>query len=860
MSKIRKIAIRIIKWTFALLLGLILLLILLGAIFQERVVNWIIADLQTQLALPVRIEKIKFSFIENFPNASAVLENSTVLYPGFQNTDTLLSVKRFYINLNLIDLIRGKISVRGIDINNATITLIAQADGKLPNIHLFKKTADSVSSAFKIRLIEIKNVEILYTNKAANDFQQLSIKDASFAGTVTDQGLMGGLKINVRKLKTNNFRNFDALSEQAAIEVKGYYIYGNSLSLENIKYKSEYISISGMYSVKLSERLNGKCHFSVLLPNEKFLNKFLFQNKEIEIKSHSKATIDLTGSIIGPQAWDIDFEAIAKIDDAKVIVLRDVPIEIIDSKIKIKASLQNKILLPKEIIVEPTTFLHEDKTITLSLSYLPKNHLLSAKISGNISPTVFSKVLKISSPTITGDNINIDATFFSTEFSITNFNPDNLKVLGTVEISKLNIESPDLNFSNISGSLGISDSLVFKHLSLDGSLGKLDLSGTIPHWRQSFFAANNRLPLEIKGNLSSPDLNLNLPQWGLSEESSTTKVKVDSAETPLIISKIEINFVAKKIALRQLRGSDAHGTLIYLPTKSFSLNNVSLITLGGKTLFNLENQLINNENTVSFNGKVYGIYVDSLFHTFNNFDQTFISSQHLSGRIDGDINLKGVLENGKLLNNKLFCLSTIEITDGCLKNYEPLKKLSGFINLKELETIRFRKLKNTIHIENNEIVIPEMLIENNALNINVSGVHKLSGSFDYRMRIKLMDLLWSRKKKANQFRSDLGIVEQEEPNGGSLFIKLTGTPENYSFSYDKARAIETMGKRLKQEGTALRNIFKQRNAISNQKVESKKNSGFVISDPLENKEKIVPVDTTKQKPLKKNSGFKIDWE
>ena len=287
---------------------------------------------------------------------------------------------------------------------------------------------------------------------------------------------------------------------------------------------------------------------------------------------------------------------------------------------------------------------------------------------------------------------------------------------------------------------------------------------------------------------------------------------------------------------------------------------MSLATFGGKAAFNLDNRLINNENTITISGKAHNIYVDSLFKSFHNFDQKFIGSENLSGKINADIEMKGVYENEKLLNNKLFCITTLEINDGSLKNYEPLKKLSGFINIKELERINFKRLKNTIRIENGEITIPEMLIENNALNINLSGTHKLSGSFDYRMRVKLKDLLWAKNKSANRYRSDLGIVEQEETDGGSIFLKFTGTPDNCSFGYDKDRAIEALGKKLKQEGKTIRSIFKKDN---NPKTapELKKNSGFKISDPLESKQKVQTTDTTtKPAPLKKNSGFKIDWE
>ena len=114
---------------------------------------------------------------------------------------------------------------------------------------------------------------------------------------------------------------------------------------------------------------------------------------------------------------------------------------------------------------------------------------------------------------------------------------------------------------------------------------------------------------------------------------------------------------------------------------------------GGKALFSLINQQVEKDNSVSFTGKIAGINIDSLFKTFNNFDLTIIGYENISGKVNADIDLKGVFEGDNLLNNKLNCVATVDIANGCIINYEPLKKLSGFINLKDLERINFKTTK-----------------------------------------------------------------------------------------------------------------------------------------------------------------------
>lgn len=862
MSNIGKIALRIIKWGLPIILGVLILLVALGAIFQERIVGWVVADLQKELAIPVRIEKITFSLVQNFPHASVIITNSVAHYPNSNEQDTLFAAERFYINLNLLSLIRGKLSIQSVEVNSAKISIITLADGSLPTFKLFKKeNTGSTKTIFNIKFVGAKDVMIRYDNLASEIQQQLSIREFKFSGAISEQTAHGKVKMRVNSLHSNNNQQYNNLVTNSTLDILGEYNYGNEIRIDELLYNSNYLSVNGKYNLTLSNKLKGDFRFTATVPNKDLLGMLLKSDPNVRINALKKSSVSVTGKTIGPGITDILFEAKAEINGAKVTVLKEVEIDNIDSRITLAAQIKDNTILPKEITVEATELTVQEKKVIVSLKYLPQKHLLSATMTGDVSPTIFSKVFKISSPEISGENIYLNATLASNNFNISKIEPESLNFQGTVTLSNLSVVLPKFKLKNISGIISVSEMLDFKNLSLDGNLGQLIITGSIPHWQQSFLSVNNRLPLEIVGTLSSPYLNLNLPEWGISdtEKPSASGQGSDSTHTPLIISKIEVNFYAKKIAIRQLAGSDARGTLVYQPNSTFMLNNVSLTTFGGKANFNLENRLEKIGNTLNLSGKVQAIYVDSLFRAFNNFDLTVISHENLSGKIDADIVLKGIYENGSLMNKKLYCLTTLEITDGCLKNYQPLKKLSGFINLKELERINFKRLKNTIRIENDEIVIPEMFIENNALNINLSGVHKLSGSFDYRMKIKLNDLLWSKNKSANRFRSDLGIVEREETDGGSIFIKVTGTPENFKFAYDKDRAVETLGKRLKEEGTVLRNIFKHDQAPSQQNT-GKKNSGFVISDPMDTKGKGPIADTTKPAQLKKNSGFKIVWE
>ena len=72
---------------------------------------------------------------------------------------------------------------------------------------------------------------------------------------------------------------------------------------------------------------------------------------------------------------------------------------------------------------------------------------------------------------------------------------------------------------------------------------------------------------------------------------------------------------------------------------------------------------------------------------------------------------------------KLSAEVDLKIENGELNNVESMKSLSRFIDLKELENIRFETLKNKLEIKNKKISMPKMEILSSALNLTAYGTH-----------------------------------------------------------------------------------------------------------------------------------------
>ena len=194
---------------------------------------------------------------------------------------------------------------------------------------------------------------------------------------------------------------------------------------------------------------------------------------------------------------------------------------------------------------------------------------------------------------------------------------------------------------------------------------------------------------------------------------------------------------------------------------------------------------------LDINSELSNINISELFKQFNNFEQTEITDKNISGTLAGNILAKVILDkNFEPILPKLYAKASVTIEDGALINYEPLKELSSFVNIEDLENVRFKTLKNTIEIFDQTIFIPKMKIENNAMNIEVEGTHTFDNYMKYSIGLSVVELLAT---KANWIaRKAEKRIEKNATGGLTAYLLMEGTPDDLKIRYDKATVKDNM--------------------------------------------------------------------
>ena len=154
----------------------------------------------------------------------------------------------------------------------------------------------------------------------------------------------------------------------------------------------------------------------------------------------------------------------------------------------------------------------------------------------------------------------------------------------------------------------------------------------------------------------------------------------------------------------------------------------------------------------------------------------------------------------------------ISISNGELIQFDPMLRLSKYIDVDELRHIRFKTLENVIHIDDRKVIIPEMAIHSTAFNIAVSGTHHFDNQFDYRMKVLLSEVLFNKaRKKRNEI--DEFIMEENEKDKTTIPLIISGTPDNYEVKFDRKKAFDLTRNNLKENNNDKSDTTGNRNFI-----------------------------------------------
>ena len=803
-------------------------------LFKEKIIAQFIREANKNLNTPVKIGAMDISMFPSFPQLSIVLKD-VYIEDSHAGQYPLLTASEISFQLSPIQVWQGDFTIEGLKIKNSETSLKINQQGE-NNYTILKatgkKSGNTSTVKFHLEKVNLENTLVHYID--VNVEQHLTFKSEELlasihsANDIYDIEAEGELTTERISVNQNEFltgKSFQVKSDLIYDDVqKSLVIKPSTLEVRNSSF-----SVEGSYKWKekniidiTTEGKDTDIQTLLSLLTEGVAKKFERYKSKGDVYITAKLKGQISRKMSPAIAIHFGFKDATLFNPESKSQITSASMEGSFSSPQV-LDIKNAVLDLKningELNGEPFTAdfkLRDFKDPDVACSFhgkLDAGSLLDfypvqniEKISGSLLANVaFEGRVGLLKKRATAQRVSTQGTIELQNIGLS-YGEDKARMVLQNLTGNMQFNNNDLALSNVSGKLGNSDFLLngfFKNII-------------------TFLLFENQ-PIGIETDLKSNFLDVD-QLFALGFEKPEGEAAHKKPQYEFKISRnINLNFNCDVKALRYKRfhATDLKGDLLVKNEMAVS-RNIKFNSMGGDMTFSGIVDAKNNKAIdVVSTFKLNGIHADSVFYVFENFDQTFIVDKHLKGQAYADVSLEFTLnQNLRLYQETLVSDISTYIKNGELNNFEPMKKLNKYLNDEGLNKLRFSDIKNDIHIENKTVYIPQMEVRTNVTSIKVSGTHTFDQRIDYRIIAPLRN-----NKNINYVEAKEAL--QDDGSGQSkLFLKITGTTDNYNVTYDSESVKKKIASDLKKEVQELKEAFKNKGTKEKKEIELEQDEYF----------------------------------
>ncbi|HUX96086.1 MAG TPA: AsmA-like C-terminal region-containing protein [Bacteroidales bacterium] len=824
-------------------------LITASYLLSDQVAEIVLNTINKNIATKIDVGSFRLSLLKKFPRATLELKDVYVLsseafnnkeFEGI-NTDTLLIASNLSVDFNITDIINKIYDIERVGIRDGRIYIYADSLGRTNYVDVNgTRDPDSSRFALNLRRIFLSDLQIIYNNHATRLLIDGTINDGKLTSKISNHYITLGAETElfISRIQQDNITISIPFNAGLDLEMEdsenGLLIKNGDLSVEGIIFHiAGNITSDNVMNLELDGENIDLSKIRKYLPE--IYNKHL---ADYALSGNLKILSSLTGEASGKSNPHIESTCILE-NGSIAYAGRGISI----SNISFNGSYSNGIKNNQESAV-------------ISIRNL-KAHLGSSDYSGNLSIRNLNKPLSkldFRGRIFPGElkhifnlqEIEEASGFFDLDMKLTtDYWPDDsisindlvkLKPEASMRFSSFNIKlrRSDKTLSNVNGEIILSSAIKAKNLSFLYQGQKISVNGefnNLPEW-----LAGHNVRLKADANIHFDKL---ITGAFYNNSDATDKQNPGKLKAFSMPQNIYLDIILSADALNDetITASDVFANLVYKPGL-LTFNSFKMKTLDG-TISGNGFAMQNNNKSLICKGifTISDVNINRTFTTFRNFGQNFIKAENLSGNLTGSLTL--LLPLDSLLKPQIRSVvaeGRYIIYNGALINFEPVRKLSSFIDLKELENIRFEKLENDFFIRNNSLFIPQMDVNSSAADMEINGRHNFNNTYEYHVKIKLSELLSQKRKKNRTGNTEFGVIEDDGLGRTSLLLRIESKGNDIKVGYDVKAAGEKVKTSIKSERQTMKNILNQE-------------YGFFKADTI-----------THQNPAERKPRVRITWD
>ncbi|MEM9921393.1 MAG: AsmA-like C-terminal region-containing protein, partial [Bacteroidota bacterium] len=342
-----------------------------------------------------------------------------------------------------------------------------------------------------------------------------------------------------------------------------------------------------------------------------------------------------------------------------------------------------------------------------------------------------------------------------------------------------------------------------------------------------------------------------LNQFMVETDESATAVNTADEEAlePIVVPdnidmKIDANF--GKLTYTNIDLKNINGSLL-VKDQAVKIQDTKADMLGGRI------NMSGGYDTKQADKPLFDMAYDIERFGFQDVFEKFITVQKLApiakfleGKFNTKMSFKGVLGKDMMPNLSTLTADGFLYTfDGALRNFKPLEKLSGLLDIKALQSLQIKDTKNWFEVKEGKVLVKDFDYSYQGIDMIIGGSHSISQEMDYRIMAKIprkmlknnigqaankgLDFLNGQASKVGLNIADAEFINVQVNLGGSITspkvnVKPTGT-DGAGFQDQAKQALEETKKQVVDTVKTVVN-----NAKEEVKSEIKKETDKVVTD------------------------------
>ena len=843
-----KLALKILKIFAILIITVSVILFSASFLLQDRIAGIVLKLLNKNISTKFDVGTVKLSFLKKFPEASLEMKNFVVhSSSGFNsaafkgiNTDTLLSARFVSAEFKITDILKGIYNIDRVSARNGKLNLFTDTSGSV-NYEISVKNESSGDEVFRMDLerITLTDIKTYYNNLATKLVINGLIKNGRIKSEIDGENIAfaAASDMQIESFQLYNTKIIKIIAAHLDVNLqsskKGILFQKGTLSIENCDF-----GIDGIISSADMLDLNITGHNVDIRKIRNYLpEKYLKLVEEFNPSGILFVTSRIRGHLTRTSNPHVEINC--RLNNGHIAYGKsNLSIKNLSFSGNFSNGSKN---CPETSIVSITDLKAKLGSAEYSGSFTltgfdhPKVDL---SLKGKLFPAELKEFFSLQSISTASGSVDFDLKLFNNTGHYENLTLSDfidMRPEASLDFNAFSIrfKNNKMQFDDVNGNLSISNSVLARNFQFNYKRQKITVDGefrNLPEW-----LTGKPVQLIASANVSFSRF---IPELYFSDSASVNNplLKKTSFTMPDDII-LDLNFKIDTLTYKSFSSSEISGTLNYKPGVVIfkSLNMSSLdgtISGNGFVVQNAGKSVIARG---SFN--VTDIDVNKAFTTFHNFGQDFLKAENIAGSLSGSLSL--LLPMDSLLDPQIKAVTAegkYTLVNGALINFEPVKQLSSFIELSELENISFAQLKNDFFIRNNSLYIPQMDVNSSAVDLSVNGNHSFDNNYEYHVKMRLSEILSKKRKKIKSNNTEFGVVEDDGLGRTSILLKIKGSGEKVKVGYDIKAAGSEIKNNIKSERQTLKSILNQE-------------YGWYKSDT-----------TIRQKPAEKKSRFRISWE